>query len=40
MSLAEKFALAIYAFLIVYFGVNPQPIFDIANQAFSWLGGM
>jgi NADH-quinone oxidoreductase subunit M len=40
MSLAEKFALGIYAFLIVYFGVNPQPIFDLANQAFSWLGGM
>jgi len=40
MSFAEKFALAIYAFLIVYFGVNPQPIFDVANQAFSFLGGM
>ncbi len=40
MSLPEKFALAVYAFLIVYFGVNPQPIFDLANQAFSWLGGM
>jgi len=40
MSIPEKFALAIYAFLIIYFGINPQPIFDIANQAFSFLGGM
>jgi len=40
MSLAEKLALAIYAVLIVYFGINPQPIFDLANKAFSFLGGM
>ncbi|QCT94163.1 NADH-quinone oxidoreductase subunit M [Caminibacter mediatlanticus TB-2] len=40
MSLAEKFALGVYAILIVYFGVNPQPIFDIANKAFSFFGGM
>ena len=40
MSIPEKVALAIYAFVIVYFGVNPQPIFDLANQAFSFLGGM
>ena len=40
MSLPEKIALAIYAVLIVYFGINPQPIFDLANKAFSFLGGM
>jgi len=40
MSWAEKFALAVFAFLIVYFGVYPQPIFDIANKAFSFFGGM
>ncbi len=40
MSFAEKFALAVFAFLIIYFGINPQPIFDVANQAFSFLGGM
>ena len=40
MSLAEKFALAVFSFLIIYFGVNPQPIFDLANQAFGFLGGM
>ena len=40
MSFAERLALAIYAVLIVYFGINPQPIFDLANQAFSFLGGM
>ncbi len=40
MSFAEKFALAAFAFLIIYFGINPQPIFDVANQAFSFLGGM
>ena len=40
MSIPEKVALAIYAVLIVYYGVNPQPIFDLANQAFSFLGGM
>lgn len=40
MSFAEKFALAIFAILIVYFGVQPQPIFDLANQAFAMFGGM
>jgi len=40
MSLAEKLALAIYAVLIIYFGINPQPIFDLANKAFSFFGGM
>ncbi len=40
MSFAEKFALGIYALLIVYYGINPQSIFDLANQAFSFLGGM
>ena len=40
MTLPEKFALAVYALLIVYYGVYPQPIFDLANKAFSFLGGM
>jgi len=41
MSFAERFALAVFAFLIIYFGVVPQPIFDIANKAFSsFFGGM
>jgi NADH-quinone oxidoreductase subunit M len=40
MSFAEKFALAIFAILIVYFGIQPQPIFDLANQAFAMFGGM
>ena len=40
MSMAEKAALAVFALLIVYFGIQPQPIFDLANQAFSFLGGM
>jgi NADH-quinone oxidoreductase subunit M len=40
MSFAEKLALGAYATLIVYFGVNPQPIFDLANSAFRFLGGM
>ncbi|GAX87705.1 NADH-quinone oxidoreductase subunit M [Lebetimonas natsushimae] len=40
MSFAEKFALAIFAVLIIYFGVQPQAIFDLANQAFAMFGGM
>jgi NADH-quinone oxidoreductase subunit M len=40
MSFPEKAALAIFAFMIVYFGMQPQPIFDLANKAFSFLGGM
>ena len=40
MSFPEKAALAIFAFMIVYFGIQPQPIFDLANKAFSFLGGM
>jgi len=40
MSLPERLALFIYAILIVYFGINPQPIFDLANKAFSFFGGM
>ncbi|MEO1958100.1 MAG: NADH-quinone oxidoreductase subunit M [Nautiliaceae bacterium] len=40
MHFAEKFALSVFAFLIIYFGINPQPIFDLANKAFSFLGGM
>jgi NADH-quinone oxidoreductase subunit M len=40
MSFAEKFALAIFALLIVYFGIQPQLIFDLANKAFAMFGGM
>ena len=40
MSYPEKAALAVFAFMIVYFGIQPQPIFDLANKAFSFLGGM
>jgi NADH-quinone oxidoreductase subunit M len=40
MSAPEFLALCIYAVLIVYFGVHPQPIFDIANNAFAMFGGM
>lgn len=40
MNFAEKFALGVYAILIIYFGIQPQPIFDLANKAFSFLGGM
>jgi NADH-quinone oxidoreductase subunit M len=40
MSIPEKAALAIFAFMIIYFGIQPQPIFDLANKAFSFLGGM
>jgi NADH-quinone oxidoreductase subunit M len=40
MCFAEKTALAVFALLIVYFGVQPQLIFDLANKAFSFLGGM
>ena len=40
MSAPEFIALAIYAVLIVVFGVYPQPIFDIANNAFAMFGGM
>jgi len=40
MSYPEKAALAVFALMIVYFGINPQPIFDLANKAFSFLGGM
>jgi NADH-quinone oxidoreductase subunit M len=40
MSSPEFMALCIYAVLIVYFGVHPQPIFDIANNAFAMFGGM
>jgi NADH-quinone oxidoreductase subunit M len=39
MSGAEKAALAIFALLIVYFGIQPQGIFDMANQAFAYMGG-
>ena len=40
MSVPEFTALCIYSVLIVYFGVHPQPIFDIANNAFAMFGGM
>ncbi|NPA55483.1 MAG: NADH-quinone oxidoreductase subunit M [Epsilonproteobacteria bacterium] len=40
MSKPEFLALCIYAVLIVFFGVYPQPIFDIANNAFAMFGGM
>jgi NADH-quinone oxidoreductase subunit M len=39
MSTAEKTALALFALLIVYFGIQPQAIFDMANQAFAFMGG-
>ncbi len=40
MSFPEKLALGVFAVMIVYFGIQPQPIFDLANKAFSFLGGM
>ena len=40
MNGMEFLALCVYAFLIVFFGVYPQPIFDIANSAFAMFGGM
>jgi NADH-quinone oxidoreductase subunit M len=40
MSAPEFMALCVYAVLIVLFGVYPQPIFDIANNAFAMFGGM
>ena len=40
MSTPERVGLTIFAILIVFFGIKPQPIFDLANQAFSFLGGM
>jgi len=40
MSGAERTALTIFALLIVYFGIRPQAIFDLANQAFRFLGGI
>jgi NADH-quinone oxidoreductase subunit M len=36
----EFMALVIFAFFIILFGVYPQPIFDIANNAFTMFGGM
>jgi NADH-quinone oxidoreductase subunit M len=40
MSAPEFIALVVYAIAIVLFGVYPQPIFDIANNAFAMFGGM
>jgi len=40
MSTPERVGLTIFALLIVYFGLQPQSIFNLANQAFSFLGGM
>jgi NADH-quinone oxidoreductase subunit M len=39
MSTAEKIALVLFALMIVYFGIQPQGIFDLANQAFAFMGG-
>jgi len=39
MSMAEKTALVLFALMIVYFGIQPQGIFDLANQAFAFMGG-
>jgi NADH-quinone oxidoreductase subunit M len=39
MSRAEQLALALFAIMIVYFGIQPQGIFDLANQAFAFMGG-
>lgn len=39
MSELEFLALVIYSALIVYFGIQPQIIFDIANNAFASFGG-
>jgi NADH-quinone oxidoreductase subunit M len=35
----ELLVLFVFAFLIVMFGIYPQPIFDAANQSFGYLGG-
>jgi len=40
MSAPEFIALVVYAIAIILFGVYPQPIFDIANNAFAMFGGM
>jgi NADH-quinone oxidoreductase subunit M len=40
MSMPERVSLSIFAILIIYFGIRPQSIFDLANSAFSFLGGM
>jgi NADH-quinone oxidoreductase subunit M len=40
MSMPERVGLSIFAFLIIFFGIYPQPIFDLANSAFRFLGGM
>ena len=39
MSTAEKTALVVFALMIVYFGIQPQGIYDLANQAFAFMGG-
>jgi len=40
MATPEFIALVMYAVLIILFGVYPQPIFDVANNAFAMFGGM
>ena len=40
MSGPEFLSLAVYSVLIVFFGLYPQPIFDMANQAFAMFGGV
>jgi NADH-quinone oxidoreductase subunit M len=40
MGMPERVSLSIFAILIIYFGIRPQPIFDLANSAFRFLGGM
>ena len=37
MNRVEFFALVVFAVLIIYFGIFPQELFDIVNQAFSSL---
>jgi len=39
MPKIEFFSLVVYIFLILFFGLYPQAIFDITNQAFNQLGG-
>ncbi|MEO1942577.1 MAG: NADH-quinone oxidoreductase subunit M [Campylobacterales bacterium] len=39
ITIPERVALGIYGILIIYFGVNPAPIFELANKAFAFLGG-
>jgi len=40
MHKVEFSSLLVFATLLVLFGIYPQPIFDVANQAFAHLGGV